>query len=115
MRLPRMTTRRWMALVAVVGVILTGIHLRRLRSEYLVLSAYCAAKEEISRAHAGWNHASIHRLAISANSGEQLRVARKSWATEERRVEYFAGLKAKYARAAERPWLPVPPDPPEPQ
>jgi hypothetical protein len=29
-------------------------------------------------------------------------------------VRYHAGLKQKYLRAAERPWLSVPPDPPPP-
>ena len=34
MRLPRMTTRRWMALVAVLGSVLTGTRLRSLSFAY---------------------------------------------------------------------------------
>jgi hypothetical protein len=30
-------------------------------------------------------------------------------------ASYFAGLRAKYERAARFPWLPVEPDPPEPK
>jgi hypothetical protein len=32
-----------------------------------------------------------------------------------RRKNHFAALRAKYQRAASRPWFPVPPDPPEPK
>jgi hypothetical protein len=40
------------------------------------------------------------------------------WREQEKRLrqyaDYLSELRSKYERAARRPWLPVPPDPPEP-
>jgi hypothetical protein len=115
MRFPRMTTRRWMVLVAIVGVVLTGLRLWQLRREYLLLSRLCEAKEEASRAHAEWGQMAARRLARGARAGDQLQATLRSQDIEQRRAEFFADLKVKYTRAAERPWIPVPPDPPEPK
>jgi hypothetical protein len=41
--------------------------------------------------------------------------ARRTGASSERRRDYYAALRRKYCRAARYPWLPVSPDPPEPE
>lgn len=45
---------------------------------------------------------------------EEIRQLRIDLARNQRRNAYWAALRRKYERAADRTWLPVPPDPPEP-
>jgi hypothetical protein len=91
-RLPRMTTRRWMMTVAIVAAGL-GLYAR---SEYLEAIAIQ------HRSRTTW---------VSGAEGfspEQMRRVQAS-------VAWHGMLADKYHRAARRPWLPVPPDPPEPK
>jgi hypothetical protein len=112
MRLPRMTTRRWMALVAVAGVTLTGLRFWQLRIDYQHRSEAYAANEEACRSNAEWSKMSASRLARSVGLEERVRAAGATREAEKTLAEYYADLKVKYARAADRPWLSVPPDPP---
>ena len=90
MRLPRMTTRRWMVVVAVLSVGLATVAHHR----GLVLRQRAAYHEKIERL-------------VTDTSAAQVPV---NAAIRDR----HARLKEKYWRAARYPWLPVGADPPEP-
>jgi hypothetical protein len=90
MRLPRMTTRRWMVAIAVVAVGLADVGRRR----HLALLQRAAYHEEIERL--------VTNTAPQVPANAAIR-------------DLHARLKEKYWRAARYPWLPVRPDPPEPK
>jgi hypothetical protein len=89
-----MTTRRWMIAVAVVAVVLGGIvspfRVYRTRQRYQSLAI---------------NHALAEKAWHLANESDPDVL---------KMIDYHARLKAKYERAAARPWLAVEPDPPVP-
>jgi hypothetical protein len=92
-----MTTRRWMIAVAVVAVasaIGLGLRRRSARFDRLADHHFALAGPSYPRP-TGWEL-----------SGPAIFTPLGSW--------HFA-LARKYHRAARRPWLPVPPDPPEPE
>jgi hypothetical protein len=97
MRLPRMTTRRWMIAVSVVGLVMGGIvggvRLKRRHDYYL------------SRAQ---HHNTMVEIYI-----------RKGVETLDPRYQrllfYHGTVARKYWHAASYPWLPVEPDPPMPE
>jgi hypothetical protein len=112
MRLPRMTTRRWMIVVAVGASVSAGItfpnrwSLRQKARSHASKEAYaeemvrvCAFQAECLQ---GDDPPSARRLNLSA-------------AVYARRTAYHAQLRAKYEQAAVYPWLPIAPDPPEPE
>jgi predicted nucleic acid-binding protein len=107
MRLPRMTTRRWMVAVSIVAVGLGAwILITRSRS-YADLAAWHADREnEVRRVaeafEGGQFDADIWRDALA--------LARRS----RRLIAYHSALRRKYVLASRRPWLPVEPDPPKP-
>jgi len=84
MSLPRMTTRRWMVAVVVVALGCAVVKLKQRRDEFTRL----------------------------ADMYSQLLLAPKSIVLDINR--WNEAMAAKYRRAARRPWLPVPPDPPHP-
>ena len=96
----RFTVRRMMALIAVVAILFAGVvaSLRR-RAEFLTLADRYAFREFVL-ANLPNGLASDSRTDGSATTA---------------RASYYAGLKAKYDRAARYPWLPVCTDPPEPE
>src|SRR5262249_5072297 len=103
MRLPRLTTRRLMVLVAVVGIIL-GLETRRI--QFLELASYHSGQAMPTmrfRYDGVW---------ITQDVFPDLPSGTKAYRTT--RSEWHAGLADKYARAARYPWLPVPHDPPPP-
>lgn len=101
MPLPRMTTRRWMIAVAIMGVLMAAEATRRRWAE---LSA------EYRQA------ATLHRALTEVyRSGAHLDSRVEDPADTLRLVAHQLRLAEKYERAAQRPWLPVPPDPPEPE
>ena len=105
MRLPRMTTRRWMIAVAVVAIVMSGavslLRVERLASEYRRLYAQHSAETQ--------------RYRQEASKALGLRNARDLYVLASRRAAYHAHLEAKYGHAAHSPWLPVERDPPEPK
>lgn len=128
MRLPRMTTRRWMVAVAVVASILSAEVTRRRWVDFrkrardndaaetfdrFLLAGGSVARPlkdgraELIRAPriVRWNGMELERPPTPGYDAESLR----------RRAEYHARLKEKYRRAAAFPWLLVEPDPPEPK
>jgi hypothetical protein len=102
MRLPRMTTRRWMVAVVVAGILCLLEHRRR---SFSSLAVYHDSKTWHSMAtfRGVANH-----VYLDANDREMTPdgVKRSAW---------HAALAEKYRQAALYPWLPVEPDPPEPE
>src|SRR4051812_42601210 len=105
MRLPRLTTRRLMVLVAGAALFLGAVRLWQLRVAYRGLMAAHATNEARFRDREIW----VIRISRSANISQQQ--VDYSW----KRVSYHAALRRKCERAARYPWLPVPPDPPPPE
>jgi hypothetical protein len=92
MRLPRMTIRRWMVVVAVVGLLIGGYCLERREDEFLERAAFYRrlARHDI---HARPHGNAYHRAMI----------------------DYSHAMDRKYEDAAKWPWLRVEPDPPAPE
>jgi hypothetical protein len=95
MRLPRMTTRRWMIVVAMIGVALGGLEVLRRRREYDLAMA-------------------AHHNALFDNAMNPPRVI-KDFRPLAEYTDYHLKLMGKWIKAARSPWLPVEPDPPEPE
>ena len=99
MRLPRMTIRRWMVAVGVVALTVTSV---RLRERSL---AYRRQAE-----HHAWLAASSDFVVVDMGGMYGDNYGRLS----KRGIAYHAAMARKYRQAARNPWLPVEPDPPEP-
>ena len=98
MRLPRMTTRRWMVAVAVVAV---------------ACAATIALMERSRRfAHIARHHAGALPVIsyVDIVSGDETRLSWGRCVTS-----WHAQMAKKYQYAARYPWLPVEPDPPRPE
>ena len=93
----RMTTRRWMIVVAVVGLLLGGI-----------VGVYRLRQRHDALVYRVWWHRTI--VATLKARG---RASPNDPATP-RLLVYHESLAHKYQHAARYPWLPVEPDPPEP-
>jgi hypothetical protein len=116
MRLPLMTTRRWMIVVAIIGLItggtIEGMRLKR-RHDYAFLSRleYYARKEDEA---VGWERTYRKLVEREERAGSRCDDLRRHLDQISQGVEYYSALARKYRRAAHYPWLPVEPDPPEP-
>ena len=104
MRMPRVRfTVRWMMVVVaiVAAIVLTAIFLNRRSDEFWGRAAYHQGGEAMSRA-----------VAFRARRlNDDVRLI----AHAEQMEAHHRALKLKYERAARHPWLPVAPDPPEPE
>jgi hypothetical protein len=94
MKLPRLTVRRLMILVALGALASYAAYLVR-RSE--------AFRAEADRHRLAW----VSPVAWLSLIDRDTRVPAKA--------DYHHAMKWKYERAARYPWLPVEPDPPEPE
>ena len=142
MRLPRMTTRRWMTAVVVIGLMMGGIvggvwlrhrhdHLRS-RAQYnsemeiacrrhrkAVETAISYGTSLIERAEQERGRCSLESPGSSDSpilksvKAEMPRL-REDLAREDQEIPYYAAMARKYRHAAHYPWLPVKPDPPDP-
>lgn len=115
MRFLRMTTRRWMVVVAVIAATL-------FLEEHRKRAAKSAEYRTIAEAHEG----RLQTLALIRRLGQYpyapcwlgripLRYDAETAPRHARHVSHHTALKLKYERAARCPWLPVEPDPPEPK
>jgi hypothetical protein len=97
-----MTTRRWMILVAVVGVSIQAIrwHVKWSRA-YLWLAEQRAARKS-------------YRTLVIPGKGP-VPINRKGELISPERDRWYAATSDKYYRAALFPWLPVEPDAPQPE
>jgi hypothetical protein len=109
MRLPRMTTRRWMIAVAVAALIMTRVEVRRRQNEFQQLAEYHKKERALIVAGRGRTSGEIE---IWLRHDPLQRSWRHSsvW-----KAAYHSAMREKYERAARYPWLPVEPDPPEPK
>jgi hypothetical protein len=106
MRLPWMTTRRWMAAVVAVSLCAWMLIIRSRSFAALAVSHAEGEKES--------------RRIVEASEGMRFDpTIWKDWIAYARRSRrlllYHAALRRKYELASRRPWLSVEPDPPEPQ
>jgi len=94
---PRFTVRRLMAAVAVVTVVLGIVSgVRRRAERFRMIAAYHQSSYHFtSLINPSWNAAK-----------EAKAIAKNNW---------HGNTTMKYDYAADHPWLPVAPDPPEPQ
>jgi hypothetical protein len=120
----RFTVRQMLIAVASVGLLMAGLRLLWLRSVYREAARFHAAYENLARTlqemveNEGKNERELliafgvevkpESEAVKARRTADARVNRKT-------AEYHAALKHKYERAASRPWVPIPPDPPLPE
>jgi hypothetical protein len=111
MRLPRMTTRRWMITVAAVAFVSAGVSL-----------PHRWHLHQQAKAHAAQGEFADEMARLCASQADFLRASDPSTARRldtsadvyTRRVAYHAQLRERYERAAVYPWLSVEPDPPPP-
>jgi len=111
MTIPRMTTRRWMTAVAVMAVLLAVGRLAGTTWKRLGTAAAHARLADTIRL----NGSTIASVAAVAPSEAARRSHHEAMARHSRFAEYYSDLATRYRRAARYPWLPVPPDPPEPR
>jgi hypothetical protein len=96
----RFTVRRIMAAVAAVALIAGGLRMRGLSVAYRELADSNTTNEE------------FYRVALSG----RFKLGHPSYERTFRdRLVYHQLMRKKYDRAARYPWLPVWPDPPEPE
>jgi hypothetical protein len=110
MRLQRMTTRRWMVVVAVVGLFCTLEHRRR------VFGALAKFHESRACCLEAWVCGPLNGPSDSVFKDELGRVRldadwRVMTRDEVRAAGWHASLADKYRYASRYPWLPVEPDP----
>lgn len=115
MRLPLMTTRRWMLAIALLAILFTAMvevpRLLILRGKYLEL----ASKYQFWENRYRWNiedRQEITRYAVWQPRGPEPSAERLAQMRETEK--YYSALRVKYERAAGAPWRPLEPDPAPP-
>jgi hypothetical protein len=93
---PQMTTRRWMVAVAVVAVAITGVRIGDRWLSYRRIAAH----------HSQMAETGMKMIDGLPSAAEVL---------TPQNIDYHAEMARKYQYAARYPWLPVEPDPPEPE
>jgi hypothetical protein len=115
----RFTIRWMMVVVAIVAIGLFG------SIEYLRLSRVARMHRFRARVHfaSSLNHSRVSRSfleqaeppPVGSGNSEAIPGLRRVAALEGALAGHYSRLTAKYERAARYPWLPVAPDPPEPE
>jgi hypothetical protein len=101
MTLPRFRLWMLMVAVAVVAMALGGpVVLMRRRADFLRLADH-------HRVRVQWR-------GVNGGTGATPWTDSRGQPVTERRSAWHHAMSLKYEHAAERPWLPVPPDPPPP-
>jgi hypothetical protein len=108
LNMPRFTVRLLMVVVAIAGVVVGSITMWNRSVHY---------KEQYLQNR--YMRAVYDRQDLYFADGTLAYPKPKLWASDaaryKRLFDYFDSLSRKYERAAKFPWLPVAPDPPEPQ
>jgi hypothetical protein len=104
---PRFTIRRLMIAVVAIALIL-GLEATRRRWMGASTTYHIRAEGYWRKARDASEKA--WRLALTLRSDDAPEIAR-----EQRLADHWGSLMKKYRRLADRPWLPVEPDPPEPK
>jgi hypothetical protein len=134
MPFPRMTTRRWMVAVVAVGSSIGGYKLWRRRCDFLdrawrheAVGETYRAFERGKREQAGGDKTVLEGHFSSVRvDGSNDPFCTKEFAagtariadgqtTPAEEIAHQTAMPEKYRRAARYPWLPVEPDPPEPE
>jgi hypothetical protein len=106
MRLPLMTTRRWMIVVALLGAVL-GLVLMAMRDararHYRVEANFAAWMERRCREIDALDPAARARL-----EGDEAYLPDPEW--NRKMIGFWQEMKEKYSYAADHPWLAVAPD-----
>jgi hypothetical protein len=102
------TVRQLMIAVAVMACLLGGIRLQQLAARYQERSGYFLRRMFMERIGCYFDDVTLD---VAARDNAR----RKYEDLSHRRYLRYQALKEKYECAARRPWLPVEPDPPEPQ
>jgi hypothetical protein len=119
MRLPRMTTRRWIIVVAVIGLMViglmlgSGVWLKQRRDHFLLLAQ--SHQKEVASSTARGKALKSRFGRTSGMSNEEIMDLQRDYDQMIDRADHHASLARKYEQAARYPWLPVEPDPPEPE
>jgi hypothetical protein len=95
----RFTVRTLVVIVAIIGLAMAVVTMVRRSSEFREIAEEQADSEQMSMAYADEGR---------GKNGDGQRVARGE------QMAAYRALRIKYERAARYPWLPVEPDPPEP-
>jgi hypothetical protein len=114
MRLPRMTTRRWLIAVAAIALLIGGGVWLKQRRDYFLSLAQSHQREVASSTARG----EALKSRLGSKSGmtiEEIMNLHRDYDRMMDRAEHHASLARKYERAARYPWLLVEPDPPPPE
>ena len=137
MRIPRMTVRRWMIAAAIVAVVIGAEMMRERSVAYANKANLYASYKAQAR---DWGETSDRNVADRKKHLQEIQAFAESGSGEfragwrplidsatrsltlasgeaekcRRMAAHWAALRAKYERAARRPWLPEP-DPPRPR
>ncbi len=121
MRLPRMTTWRWMLALAGVALAIEGYReTRPLMRERVgqgrdyFLSLAQSHQKEVASSTARAEALKSRLGSTSEMTIEEITRLGRDYDRMMDRADYHASLARKYERAAARPWESVDPDPPEP-
>ena len=114
MRLPRMTMRRWMIAVAAIGLMIGGGVVLKQRRDYF-LSLAQSHQKEVASSTARGNALKSRFGGTSGMTVEEITRLHGDYDRMMDRADHHASLARKYEEAARYPWLPVEPDPPEPE
>lgn len=134
MSVPSVSVRGLMIIIAITAMLIGIIALALRRERLLEVASFHEVNERASRAAAASDREVLNRLAkrrsggilggkygaMKIEGGERgaLDAVRIYTAQERRRrseAEYHQAMKRKYRYAADRPWVSVPPNAPEPQ
>jgi hypothetical protein len=141
MRRPQLHLRTLLIAVAIAGLAAGVVALRQRSAEFRARAAFHAGEERKHRATADLfrqieAYGEARQKGIEAGTDDYVRYlkpsasalanlqqhateafefGRREGLSEEATASYHATLKRKYEHAALYPWLPVEPDPPEPQ
>ena len=113
MRLPRMTTRRWMIAVAAIGLMIGGGVVLKQRRDYF-LSLAQSHQKEVASSTARGNALKSRFGGTLGMTVEEITRLHGDYDRMMDRADHHASLARKYERAARYPWLLVEPDRPEP-
>jgi hypothetical protein len=108
-----MRTQRWIIAVAAIGLIIgAGVLLKQRRDYFLALVQ--SHQKEVASSTARGNALKSRFGGTSGMTVEEITRLHDDYGRMMDRADHHASLARKYEEAARYPWLPVEPDPPEP-
>jgi hypothetical protein len=109
-----MTMRRWMIAVAAIGLMIGGGVVLKQRRDYF-LSLAQSHQKEVASSTARGNALKSRFGGTSGMTVEEITRRHDDYGRMMDRADHHESLARKYEEAARYPWLPVEPDPPEPE